>query len=74
LKGELKVVDASHIIADIAIPNTINLLRQGRRVIIREIEKVVSEEEKREEGDGERVDVLREECWEAVSKTKGRGT
>jgi transposase len=63
LKGRLKVVDATHIIADIAIPNTVNLLRQGRRVIIGEIEKGISKEEKRE-GVREKIDALRKAYWE----------
>ncbi len=39
IKGELKILDATHIIADIAIPNTVNLLRHGRRKVIKRIEK-----------------------------------
>jgi len=39
LKKNLKIVDATAVIADVAIPNTVNLLRQGRRVILREIPK-----------------------------------
>lgn len=38
LKDNLKILDATHIIADIAIPSTVNLLRHGRRRIIKEIE------------------------------------
>ena len=30
LKEKLKIVDATHIIADVPIPNTVNLLKQGR--------------------------------------------
>ena len=37
--GKTKVADATQIIADIAIPNTIGLLRQGKRIIINKIEK-----------------------------------
>ena len=37
LKEKLKIVDAFKIIADIAIPNTVNLLRGGRRVILHQI-------------------------------------
>lgn len=37
--GETKIADATQIIADIAIPNTIGLLRQGKRIIINKIEK-----------------------------------
>lgn len=39
LKQKLKIVDASVIIADVAIPNTVNLLQQGRKVIIRKIKE-----------------------------------
>lgn len=37
LKERYTVVDATAVVADVAIPNTVNLLRQGRRVILREI-------------------------------------
>ena len=37
--GIAKIADATQIIADIAIPNTIGLLRQGKRIIINKIEK-----------------------------------
>lgn len=39
IKGKLKILDATHIIADIAIPNTVNLLRHGRRRVIKKIEE-----------------------------------
>jgi len=39
LKERLKIIDATHIIADVAIPNTVNLLREGRKRILRAIEK-----------------------------------
>lgn len=42
IKGDLKILDATHIIADIAIPSTVNLLRHGRRRIIKRIEKKLS--------------------------------
>ena len=42
IKGDLKILDATHIIADIAIPSTVNLLRHGRRRIIKRIEKKIS--------------------------------
>lgn len=38
IKGKLKILDATHIIADIAIPSTVNLLRDGRRRVIKKIE------------------------------------
>jgi len=34
LKERYKIVDATSVVADVAIPNTVNLLRQGRRVIL----------------------------------------
>jgi hypothetical protein len=37
LKERYKIVDATAIVADGAIPNTVNLLRQGRRVVLKEI-------------------------------------
>ena len=37
LRERYKIVDATAVVADVAIPNTVNLLRQGRRVILREI-------------------------------------
>lgn len=39
LEGKLKLIDATSVVADIAIPNTVNLLRQGRRVILKKLEK-----------------------------------
>lgn len=39
LKGKLKIIDATHIIADVAIPNTVNLLKEGRKRILRAVEK-----------------------------------
>lgn len=39
LEEKLKTIDATHIIADVAIPNTVNLLKQGRERIIRAIKK-----------------------------------
>jgi len=35
LEGRLKIVDATHVIADAAISNTVNLFRQGRRSVPR---------------------------------------
>jgi IS5 family transposase len=40
LEGKLKIVDSSKVIADVAIPNAVNLLRQGRRITIRKISKI----------------------------------
>ena len=39
LKERLKLIDATHIIADVAIPNTTNLLKDGRKRIIKAIKK-----------------------------------
>lgn len=39
LRGKLKVIDATHIIADVAIPNTVNLLKEGRKRILRQLKK-----------------------------------
>jgi IS5 family transposase len=39
LEGKLKTIDATHIIADVAIPNTVNLLKEGRERILRAIKK-----------------------------------
>ncbi len=39
LEGRLKIVDATHVIANIAIPNTVNLLREARRAVVKSIEK-----------------------------------
>ena len=39
LKEKLKIIDATHIIADVAIPNTVELLREGRERILKAIKK-----------------------------------
>ena len=39
MKERLKLIDATHIIADVAIPNTANLLKDGRRRVLKAIEK-----------------------------------
>lgn len=39
LRGGVKIVDATSVVADVAIPNTVNLLRQGRKVILRRISR-----------------------------------
>jgi len=39
LEEKLKIVDATHVVANIAVPNTVNLLRQARRQVIKTIEK-----------------------------------
>jgi len=39
LKEKLKIVDATHIVADVAIPNTVELLREGRERILKAIKK-----------------------------------
>jgi len=39
LKERLKAIDATHIVADVAIPNTVNLLREGRGRILKEVKQ-----------------------------------
>ena len=39
LEGKLKLIDATHIIADVAIPNTTKLLQEGRKKVLRAIER-----------------------------------
>jgi len=39
LKEKLKIIDATHIIADVAIPNTVNLLKEGRGRILKQLEQ-----------------------------------
>jgi len=39
LKEKLKIIDATHINADAAVQGLVNLLRQGRRMVLRKIEK-----------------------------------
>lgn len=46
IEGSLKITDATELVADIAIPNTINLLRQGRKVALRQISRSHSREGK----------------------------
>lgn len=40
LRERLKIVDASKIVADISLPNKVNLLHQGRKLIIRTISRL----------------------------------
>jgi IS5 family transposase len=39
LVGRHKIMDATHVIANVAIPSTVGLLRQAREKVLREIEK-----------------------------------
>ena len=39
LEERVKAIDATHIIADVAIPNTVNLLREGRKRILKQLEQ-----------------------------------
>ncbi len=39
LEERVKAVDATHIVADVAIPNTVNLLREGRGRILKQLEQ-----------------------------------
>jgi IS5 family transposase len=47
LKERYKILDATAIVADVAIPNTVNLLRQGRRVILKDISQLDPSESER---------------------------
>jgi IS5 family transposase len=38
LSGKLKIVDATHVLANVAIPNTVNLLREARKRLVTAIE------------------------------------
>ncbi len=46
LKERIKIVDATHITADIATQGLVNLLRQGRKMVVRKIEKATSKRPK----------------------------
>ncbi len=46
LKERIKIVDATHITADIAIKGLVNLLRQGRKILVRKIEKATNKRPK----------------------------
>lgn len=46
LKERLKIVDASKVTADISLPNKVNLLHQGRKLIIKTISKLNSKKAK----------------------------
>lgn len=46
LKERIKIVDATHITADIAIQGLVNLLRQGRKMVVRKIEKATNKQPK----------------------------
>ena len=39
LQEKLKLIDATHIIADVAVPTTVSLLREGRKRLLQAIEK-----------------------------------
>ncbi len=41
LEERLKAIDATHIVADVAIPNTVNLLKEGRGRILEEVEQEI---------------------------------
>lgn len=40
LQERLKIVDATHLIADVAVPNAVNLLRQARRRVLKRLDRV----------------------------------
>jgi IS5 family transposase len=75
LKERYKMVDATAIIADVAIPNTVNLLRQGRRVILKDISNRDPLEAKRLEPEYSCREKLsqkptKEELFEEVEKSR----
>ena len=65
LKRRLKFVDATAIVADIAIPNTINLLRQGRKVIVK---KILREKPEYKEELGRYIETSKEEGIEGLEE------
>jgi len=40
IEGRLKIVDATHIEANVALQSTVNLLRHGRKMIVKKISKI----------------------------------
>lgn len=59
-KERYKIVDVTAVVADVAILNTVNLLRQGRPVIIKEIAKTDSLSAHRLESES----MSREKLWQ----------
>ena len=53
LKEKFKIVDATHIIADVAISNTVELLREGRERILKAIKKALGKRKRIEAKFGE---------------------
>lgn len=47
VEGKLKVIDATHIEASVAIQSAVNLLKQGRRMVVKKIERINPEESER---------------------------
>ena len=74
LGHRLKILDATHVVADVAVPSTINLLRDGRRRVLKQIEERRGRQEALEEFRPEGRSPLRyskEQLAEEVDKTRG---
>lgn len=74
LGQRLKLMDATHIIADVAVPSTINLLRDGRRRVLKRIEERRGRQEDLEafRPDGRtHLRYSKEQLAEEVDKTRG---
>ena len=74
LGHQLKILDATHVVADVAVPSTINLLREGRRRVLKRIEERRGRQEALEEFCPEERSPLRyskEQLAEEISKTRG---
>lgn len=70
---QLKILDATHVVADVAVPTTINLLREGRRRVLKRIEEKRGKQEALEEFHLEERSPLhysKEQLAEEVSKTR----
>jgi len=74
VKGKLKAIDATHIIADVAIPTTAELIRQGRERIIKKVkekdERRAKELENRYKSPKKRGKVGKEELLKEVELTE----
>ncbi len=75
LVGRYKVLDATHVVANVAIPSTVGLLRQARRRVLREIGKRYPGcgrrlEEVYGKGDGQGRRVTEEDLVKEVELTK----
>lgn len=73
LGHQLKILDATHVVADVAVPTTVNLLREGRRRVLKRIEEKRGKQEALEEFHPEERSPLhysKEQLAEEVSKTR----